>query len=31
VELQVPRDRKGEFESQWLAERKGQDPELELS
>jgi len=29
VELQVPRDRKGEFESQWLPERKGQDPELE--
>lgn len=22
--LQVPRDRKGEFESQWLPERKGQ-------
>ena len=29
VELRVPRDRKGEFESQWLPERKGQDPELE--
>jgi putative transposase len=27
--LQVPRDRKGEFESQWLPERKGQDAELE--
>jgi putative transposase len=25
----VPRDRKGELESQWLPERKGQDPELE--
>jgi mutator family transposase len=29
IELKVPRDRKGEFESQWLPERKGQDPELE--
>jgi len=29
VELKVPRDRKGEFASQWLPERKGQDPELE--
>jgi putative transposase len=29
VELQIPRDRKGEFESQWLPERKGQDAELE--
>jgi hypothetical protein len=29
MELQVPRDRKGEFESAWLPERKGQDPELE--
>jgi len=29
VELKVPRDRKGEFQSQWLPERKGQDPELE--
>lgn len=29
VELQVPRDREGEFESKWLPERKGQDPELE--
>lgn len=29
VELRVPRDRKGEFESQWLPERKGQDAELE--
>jgi len=29
VELQVPRDRKGEFESQWLPEGKGQDAELE--
>ena len=24
-----PRDRKGEFESAWLPERKGQDPETE--
>jgi transposase-like protein len=29
LELRVPRDRKGEFESGWLPERKGQDPELE--
>ena len=29
VELRAPRDRKGEFESQWLPERKGQDAELE--
>src|SRR5438552_7294080 len=29
LELKVPRDRKGEFESAWLPERKGQDPELE--
>jgi putative transposase len=29
IELRVPRDRKGEFESAWLPERKGQDPELE--
>src|SRR5207244_4180092 len=29
VELKVPRDRQGEFTSQWLPERKGQDPELE--
>jgi len=29
IALQVPRDRKGEFESQWLPERKGQDAELE--
>src|SRR5437879_9655357 len=29
IELKVPRDRKGELESQWLPERKGQDPELE--
>jgi putative transposase len=29
LELQVPRDRNGEFESQWLPERKGQDAELE--
>jgi Transposase, Mutator family len=28
-ELKVPRDRQGEFTSQWLPERKGQDPELE--
>src|SRR5207245_9693284 len=27
--LKVPRDRQGEFTSQWLPERKGQDPELE--
>ena len=29
MEFKVPRDRKGEFESAWLPERKGQDPELE--
>jgi putative transposase len=29
IELRVPRDRKGEFESAWLPERKGQDPETE--
>ncbi|MDE3178353.1 MAG: IS256 family transposase [Acidobacteriota bacterium] len=29
IQLRVPRDRKGEFESAWLPERKGQDPELE--
>jgi putative transposase len=29
LELRVPRDRKGEFESELLPERKGQDPELE--
>src|SRR6266542_3881552 len=29
IELKVPRDRKGDLESQWLPERKGQDPELE--
>jgi putative transposase len=29
LELRIPRDRKGEFESEWLPERKGQDPELE--
>ncbi|HET7101784.1 MAG TPA: transposase, partial [Terriglobia bacterium] len=29
IGLRVPRDRKGEFESAWLPERKGQDPELE--
>src|SRR2546426_12315941 len=29
IELKVPRDRQGEFTSQWLPERKGQDPELE--
>src|SRR6266516_7298812 len=29
IELRVPRDRRGEFESAWLPERKGQDPELE--
>ena len=29
IELKVPRDRKGEFQSQWLPERKGQDAELE--
>lgn len=29
IELRVPRDRQGAFESEWLPERKGQDPELE--
>ena len=29
IELQIPRDRQGQFESEWLPERKGQDPELE--
>src|SRR2546427_10150028 len=29
IALQVARDRKGEFESRWLAERRGQDPGLE--
>ena len=29
IDLRVPRDRKGELESEWLPERKGQDPELE--
>ena len=29
LELRVPRDRKGEFHSAWLPERKGQDGELE--
>jgi putative transposase len=29
VELKVPRDRQGEFESVWLPERKAQDPETE--
>jgi transposase-like protein len=29
VELKVPRDRQGEFESAWLPERKAQDPETE--
>jgi putative transposase len=29
IDLQVPRDRQGEFESAWLPERKGQDRELE--
>ncbi len=29
LQLSVPRDRKGAFESQWLPERKGQDAELE--
>ena len=31
IELKVPRDRKGELESQWLPERKGQDPESRAS
>src|SRR3989440_13074022 len=29
IELKVPHDRQGEFTSQWLPERKGQDAELE--
>jgi putative transposase len=29
LELKVPRDREGEFESAWLPERKAQDPETE--
>jgi putative transposase len=29
LELKVPRDRNGEFESAWLPERKAQDPETE--
>ena len=29
IELRLPRDRKGEFHSAWLPERKGQDGELE--
>src|SRR5262249_48765210 len=29
LDLKVPRDRKGEFESVWLPDRKRQDPELE--
>jgi putative transposase len=29
LELSVPRDRKGDFQSQWLPDRKGQDAELE--
>jgi putative transposase len=29
IELKVPRDRQGEFESAWLPERKAQDPETE--
>ena len=29
IELKVPRDRKGEFESAWLPERTAQDPETE--
>ena len=29
IELRVPRDRQGEFASEWLPERKGQDAELE--
>ena len=29
IELRVPCDRKGEFHSRWLPERKGQDEELE--
>lgn len=29
IDLKVPRDRRGEFESAWLPERKAQDPETE--
>ena len=29
IELRVSRDRQGEFASEWLPERKGQDAELE--
>ena len=29
IDLRVPRDRNGEFESAWLPERKAQDPEME--
>jgi putative transposase len=29
LDLKIPRDRKGELESAWLAERKAQDPETE--
>ena len=29
LQLSVPRDRNGEFESKWLPDRKGQDAELE--
>src|SRR5947207_11719397 len=29
IELKVPRDRQGEFESKWLPQRRGQDAELE--
>src|SRR5438128_10285870 len=29
IELKVPRDRKGELETQWRPERKGHDAELE--
>jgi transposase-like protein len=29
IQLRVPRDRQGQFESEWLPERKGQDAELE--
>ena len=29
LDIRVPRDRKGEFQSAWLPERKAQDPEFE--
>lgn len=29
IDLRIPRDRKGELNSEWLPERKGQDAELE--